>query len=251
VTISLLDALAGSPPTAAQRLLRLAPTRGHAALGWFLEEWERWTAERLESHLSFPVLSDYRSQHDNQSWLAALTAILETSSLVLAGVEQVDPYQAKLTFAMARHAVVDLAQVFRTPPVETAGDRLPAGDLRRLGSPEVCPTRPVEHVRHGSRAARTPCRRSRRPAPPRCLGGAPGRNSAACRGCGRRKRRAGVPRRRGASAATAMAANSTPLRIPSSSTATSVTIETLNSNRLTCRRRRSAGRSISPRAETK
>jgi hypothetical protein len=52
VTISLLDARAGSPPTAAQLLLRLAPTRGHAALGQFLEEWERWAAELLESHLS-------------------------------------------------------------------------------------------------------------------------------------------------------------------------------------------------------
>ena len=41
----------------------------------------------LESHLSFPVLSFYRSQHDNQSWLAALTAMLDVSALVLTGVD--------------------------------------------------------------------------------------------------------------------------------------------------------------------
>src|SRR5438552_1075599 len=53
-TISLLDARAGSPPSAAQLLFRLAQARQLAAVGPFLEEWERWAAELLESHLSFP-----------------------------------------------------------------------------------------------------------------------------------------------------------------------------------------------------
>ena len=83
VTISLLDARAGSPPTAAQLLIRLARGRNLAALGRFLEEWERWAAQVLESHVSFPMLSYYRSQHDNQSWLAALTVVLDSSALVL------------------------------------------------------------------------------------------------------------------------------------------------------------------------
>ena len=122
VTISLLDARAGSPPTAAHAP---EPARPGAAtstlLDRFLDEWERWAAEVLESHLSFPVLSYYRSQHDNQSWLAALTAILDTSALVIAGVQEEDRSQARLTFAMARHVVVDLAQVFHVPPVEPDG----------------------------------------------------------------------------------------------------------------------------------
>jgi hypothetical protein len=132
VTISLLDARAGSPPTAAQVLIRLA--RGHnvAALDRCLEEWERWAAEVLESHISFPMLSYFRSQHDNQSWLAALTAVLDTSALALAVVEGVSPYQAGLTFAMGRHVVVDLAQVFQVPPIEPTPDRLPEDRLRRL-----------------------------------------------------------------------------------------------------------------------
>ncbi len=64
------------------------------------------------------MLGYYRSQHDNQSWLAALTTVLDCCSLIIAGVKDVDPYQAKLTFAMARHALVDLALVFNTPPPE-------------------------------------------------------------------------------------------------------------------------------------
>jgi hypothetical protein len=131
-TIALLDARAGSPPTAAQLLIRLATHRQLASLDRFFEEWERWAAEVLESQVSFPVLSYYRSQHDNQSWLAALTAMLDTAALVIAASKAADTYQAQLTFATARHAVVDLSQVYFVPPVSPEADRLDAARLARL-----------------------------------------------------------------------------------------------------------------------
>jgi hypothetical protein len=131
--ISLLDARAGSPPSAGRLLLRLAPGRGDgAALGRFLEQAETWAAEVLESDLSFPVLSYYRSQHDNQSWLAALLCTLDASALLLTVVRGADRRQARLTFAMARHALVDLALVLRRPPAATGADRLPEARLRQL-----------------------------------------------------------------------------------------------------------------------
>jgi hypothetical protein len=132
VTISLLDARAGSPPSAGQLLLRFARYRNFDSFDRFLEEWERWAAEVLESHVSFPLLSFYRSQHDNQSWLAAITVILDASALVIASVKENDSYQAQLTFAMARHTVVDLAQVYYIPPLEPAHDRMPPEGLRRV-----------------------------------------------------------------------------------------------------------------------
>jgi len=132
VMISLLDARAGSPPSAGQLLLRLGQAKSVASVDALLAEWERWAAELLESHLSFPVLSYYRSQHDNQSWLAALSAILDTCSFLLAGLKGACPYQAQLTFAMARHVAVDLALVFRTPPQGPDEDRLPRERLARL-----------------------------------------------------------------------------------------------------------------------
>src|SRR5262245_53133290 len=113
ISISLLDARAGSPPTACELLRRLAESGDVAAIGPFLVEWERWSAELLESQLSFPVVSYYRSQHDNQSWVAALTLILDTSALLISTVDSVHGHQARLTFAMARHAAVDLGLVFR------------------------------------------------------------------------------------------------------------------------------------------
>jgi hypothetical protein len=132
ITISLLDARAGSPPSAGELLRRLADARSLSVVGPLLIEWERWAAELLESHLSYPVLSFYRSQHDNESWVGALTTILDTSALLIASVDGPDGHQARLTFAMARHAAVDLALVFRTPPRPPEPDRLAAADCARL-----------------------------------------------------------------------------------------------------------------------
>jgi hypothetical protein len=132
ITIGLLDARAGSPPSAGELLRRLAEAGSLAGVGPLLAEWERWAAELLESHLSFPVLRYYRSQHDNQSWVGALTAILDTSAFLVACRDAVHGYQARLTFAMARHAAVDLVLVSRLAPRAPDSDRLPAADLARL-----------------------------------------------------------------------------------------------------------------------
>src|SRR3989475_5375170 len=131
VSISMLDARAGSPPTAAQ-LLRRHLGDGDGDLRALLRDWERWSAELLESHVSFPVLSYFRSQHDNQSWVAALTTILDVYSLVVARIEERPMPTARLTFAMARHALVDLCAVFSLKPTPPPVERLPPSEEKRL-----------------------------------------------------------------------------------------------------------------------
>jgi hypothetical protein len=111
IEISLLDARAGSPPSAAEFLGRLGCCPDQKVLDDILRDWERWSADLLSSHISYPVLMFFRSQHGNQSWLGALTVMLDVTSLIMTGVQNIHPDQAKLTFAMARHAAVDLAQV--------------------------------------------------------------------------------------------------------------------------------------------
>ncbi len=123
-SISKLDARAGSPPVAVLMLQRHNHAGGADELREQLMDWEQWSAELLESHVSYPVLAYYRSQHDHQSWLAALTAVMDTSALVLTGIEGVSSRQAELTFAMARHAVVDIAAVFNRRPIKPASERL-------------------------------------------------------------------------------------------------------------------------------
>jgi Ion channel len=132
VNISLLDARAGTPPTAGELLRRYSYPEGQKALRDLLKEWELWCAELMESHLSYPVLAYFRSQHDNQSWIASLTAILDACALIKSGIEGACERQAELTFAIARHAVVDLSQVFGTAPRTLALDRLGSTDLRTL-----------------------------------------------------------------------------------------------------------------------
>jgi hypothetical protein len=144
VSISLLDARAGSPPTAAELMRRHSCDGAAQSLSTLLIEWERWSAELLESHISYPLLCYFRSQHNSQSWLSALTAILDTSSLLIAGVRGLEGRQAQLTFAMARHALVDLSQIFNLRPAPNAPDRLPPGRCRELydllsaGGIELC-----------------------------------------------------------------------------------------------------------------
>jgi len=132
VDISLLDSRAGTPPTAGELLRRHSYPYGQDALRELLKDWELWSAELMESHLSYPVLAYFRSQHDNQSWIASLTAILDASALVMVGIEGACEKQAELTFAIARHAVADLSQVFGTAPASLSYDRLPAEELRHI-----------------------------------------------------------------------------------------------------------------------
>ncbi len=130
VNIALLDARAGSPPTAYELIKRHSFEGGGAALVTLLEEWERWSADVLESHLSYPVLAFYRSQHDRESWLAALTAILDACAVILIGFETDAPWQAdliwqaQLTFAMGRHAAIDMALITKLTPKPPVPDRL-------------------------------------------------------------------------------------------------------------------------------
>jgi hypothetical protein len=113
VSVALLDARAGSPPTATELLRRHGFEGGHNALSELLAEWERWSAEMLETHISYPILCYYRSQHDNQSWLSALVAILDSCALLISIVEGTPARQAQLTFAIGRHVLIDLGHVFR------------------------------------------------------------------------------------------------------------------------------------------
>jgi len=134
VNISMLDARAGTPPTAGELLRRHHEAGDMESLNQLLKDWEKWSADLLESHLSYPVLCYFRSQHDNQSWLSALSTILDTCALVMVGVDGIPKWQAQLTFKMTRHAIVDLTQVFNTSPLTTDGQRLTSQDLGQLRS---------------------------------------------------------------------------------------------------------------------
>ena len=121
----MLDARAGSPPSAA-RVVQRHLQDGHSQFTEMLRDWERWSAALLESHVSFAALCYFRSQHDEQSWVAALTTILDVCALVISRIEHESVATARVTFAMARHALLDLCSVLSLRPEQHAVDRLPS-----------------------------------------------------------------------------------------------------------------------------
>ena len=128
-----LDGRAGSPPTATTLLGRHAESGGLDKVDELLRAWEVWGADLLESHLSYPMLAYYRSQHGDQSWLAALVAIMDTCALILIGVEEVKPLQARMTFAIARQVVLEMARSLEVSAARIVEqDRLPPEDFRRI-----------------------------------------------------------------------------------------------------------------------
>jgi hypothetical protein len=128
-----LDARAGSPPTSVELLRRHSGETGLAHLDAYLRDWEIWASELLESHLSYPVLAFYRSQHHNQSWLAALTAIMDCCALILSGMNDEHALQARMTFSSARLVMVELAfSLDAKPSPFTGGDRLSSETYAQL-----------------------------------------------------------------------------------------------------------------------
>jgi hypothetical protein len=122
VAVSQLASRAGAPPSALHMLRRISERERWEQLRDYLGEAEGWVAEMMETHLSYPLLAYYRSQHVNQNWLGALTTIVDTSAAIVAALPEGVPAVAEQTYAIGRHALSDLAHTFRVPAAEA--DRL-------------------------------------------------------------------------------------------------------------------------------
>jgi hypothetical protein len=130
--VIMLDAVAGSPPAALTLLLRHADAQSLPDLDSLFHEWQQWCAELMESQLSYPMLAFYRSQHDNQSWLATLTTIMDSCALVMVGFKGVRTFRARLAFSTARQVVVEMGRVFQLGVAVAGENRLTAEKFERL-----------------------------------------------------------------------------------------------------------------------
>jgi hypothetical protein len=108
-----LLARAKAPPSAVTLLEtygRLGMTGELAAL---FSDWERWSAEVLDSHVAYPILCYFRSSHDNASWISAVGAVLDAACLVLTTIRGVPRGPAKLMTRVGSHLVEDVSNYFR------------------------------------------------------------------------------------------------------------------------------------------
>lgn len=121
ILVATLDARAGAPPSGVRLLERCAELGLRGDLERIFQRWEEWSAEMLESHVAYPILMFFRSSHDNESWVSALGAILDSATLVETTTQDVPSGQAQMTRAIGAHVVEDLARFLRVPRTATVG----------------------------------------------------------------------------------------------------------------------------------
>jgi hypothetical protein len=118
--ITTLDASAGAPPSGVRLLQTYVSLRMEDQLPAVFRAWELWTAEVLDSHLSYPLLAFFRSTHDNESWISALGAVLDAATLSIA-TGAASAGSAQLMYDIGCHAVEDLSNYFGLQHEHDAG----------------------------------------------------------------------------------------------------------------------------------
>jgi hypothetical protein len=116
IAVSQLATRGGSPPAAGVLLHGIASHERWRELERDLRGWEEWAAELMETHLSYPLLGFYRSQHVRQNWLAALTAMVDVAAFVSSIKGEGKSEAAEVTFGIGRHALSDLAHQYAVEP---------------------------------------------------------------------------------------------------------------------------------------
>jgi Ion channel len=82
---------------------------------------EEWIADIMETHLAYPVLSYFRSTHDEQSWVGTLGAFLDASTIVITTVDIGRVGPARMLSRLGRHLVIDYAFYFEYNLDRTGG----------------------------------------------------------------------------------------------------------------------------------
>jgi hypothetical protein len=112
VLVVSLDALAGAPPSGVQILETAAKHSMRPELTETFDEWRRWSAMVLESHLAYPLLVYFRSSHDNEAWINSFGAVMDAAVLIISTVDDDSEGPARLMVRIGNHLVEDMSWVF-------------------------------------------------------------------------------------------------------------------------------------------
>jgi len=135
----------GAPPSGLEFVVRHLKLGMPDDIGTILRESQRWIAEVMETHLAYPVLTYFRSSHDDESWVGTLGALLDASTLLITTLDLDHRGQAEITLRLGSHLVRDFTGFFHLPQSDAAGveyDEFVTAyrTLRELG----VPLRPLE-----------------------------------------------------------------------------------------------------------
>jgi hypothetical protein len=133
---------AGAPPSGVELVEIHARMQSIDGLAATLRDSHVWLAAVLETHLAYPVLNYFRSTHDDISWVGAVGAILDASTILITAVDVENKAEAKFASRLGRHFVNDFAHYFRLSDgaevgverieFDVAYDRLAAAGLPML-----------------------------------------------------------------------------------------------------------------------
>jgi len=102
----------GAPPSGVDFLERHVDLQMLDDLSATFRRAEEWIADIMETHLAYPVLSYFRSTHDQQSWVGTIGAFLDASTIVITTVDIGHVGAAKMLSRLGRHLVSDYAYYF-------------------------------------------------------------------------------------------------------------------------------------------
>jgi hypothetical protein len=125
------QSVAGYPSAGLNIVRRFAPL-DQSMLLQFIMECQAWAAHILQSQRSYPLVSLYRSQKGNESWLTVLTVILDACALWTTAPQNKQQLGSQQAFEVAFRAAMDLAGAFRLKPMSPPTDRLPRIDFEKL-----------------------------------------------------------------------------------------------------------------------
>lgn len=87
VNVAMLEARAGSPPSAVEMIARSHRTGELERMDDFWRSWQVWFAELEESHTSLAPLTFFRSPQPGRSWVTAAGTVLDTAAFMLSTVD--------------------------------------------------------------------------------------------------------------------------------------------------------------------
>jgi hypothetical protein len=125
--VTLMESRAGVPAWGPEVLMRHQLVRITDALPALYADWELWSADLAESHISYPVLLWFRSPEPGFSWILALLAVLDAAAMHLSLSPESAPSQARMCLRMGFTA---LRRIARTLHWNFEADPSPDGDLQ-------------------------------------------------------------------------------------------------------------------------
>jgi hypothetical protein len=119
--IVMMGSRAGAPASGVTLLETAGKYKLYEDFVQSMREAEEWAASVLESHLAYPMLTYFRSSHDDESWVGTLGAILDAATLLMTITDS--PYlgNAKLLHNIGAHLVRDLSRYYHLDRDEVVG----------------------------------------------------------------------------------------------------------------------------------